>query len=169
MNEARAQSARDVQIRGADACEAPQITACLEAAFAPYRELYSPAAYADTVPDVGGMVRRICSMHVLVAVVGDRVVGTIAGAFDEQGDGHLRGMAVLPQWQGLGVASQLLVAIEVYLWAQGCSQITLDTTLPLQRAIRFYESHGYRHSGVTNDFFGMPLYEYAKERRGLAG
>jgi putative acetyltransferase len=102
-------------------------------------------------------------MHVLVAVAGGQVIGTIAGAVNERGEGYLRGMAVLPQWQGSGVASQLLVAIEEYLRALGCSRVTLDTTLPLQRAIQFYQSHGYRHLGVTGEFFGMSLYEYAKD------
>jgi ribosomal protein S18 acetylase RimI-like enzyme len=69
----------------------------------------------------------------------------------------------LPQLQGSGIASRLLVTIEDYLRAQGCRRVTLDTTPPLQRAIRFYESQGYRLSGVTAGFFGMSLHEYAKE------
>jgi GNAT superfamily N-acetyltransferase len=162
MDGRRTHSTNDVQIRAADMRDAPQIAACLEAAFAPYRDLYPPAAYADTVPGSDGILRRIASKHVLVAVAGDQVAGTIAAAINEHGEGHLRGMAVLPQWHGSGIASQLLVAIEDYLRAQGCCRVTLNTTLPLQRAIRFYESHGYRHSGVTGDFYGMPLYEYAK-------
>ena len=160
---------KDLQIRVADAGDAPQIAACLEAAFAPYRELYTPGAYADTVPGVDAMLRRIVGMYVLMAVSVGQVVGTIAGTRNELGEGRLRGMAVLPEWQGSRVAGQLLVAIEKYLWEQGCRRVTLDTTLPLQRAIRFYESHGYRRSGITADFFGMVLYEYAKEGSGLAG
>ena len=71
-------------------------------------------------------------------------------------------MAVLPAWQGAGVAALLLDAAERELRAQHCSRVTLDTTEPLQRATRFYEKHGYRASGRVSDFFGMPLYEYAK-------
>jgi hypothetical protein len=29
--------------------------------------------------------------------------------------------------------------------------------------MRFYERHGYRRSGRVQDFFGMPLIEYAKD------
>ncbi len=163
MDDSRANSANDLLIRAADAADAAQIVARLEAAFAPYRGLYTAAAYADTVPDIDGMLRRIAGMHVLVAAAGDQVAGTIAGTLNDQGEGHLRGMAVLPQWQGSGIASQLLVAIEDYLRAQGCHRVTLDTTLPLQRAIRFYQSRGYRRSGVTTDFFGMSLHEYARD------
>jgi ribosomal protein S18 acetylase RimI-like enzyme len=44
--------------------------------------------------------------------------------------------------------------------------VTLDTTRPLQRAIRFYERHGYRQTGRVSDFYGMELIEYAKELGG---
>jgi ribosomal protein S18 acetylase RimI-like enzyme len=71
-------------------------------------------------------------------------------------------MAVLPECQGKGVAEALLRAAEDELRRRGCTCITLDTTAPLQRAIRFYERHGYRASGKVGDHFGMPLYEYVK-------
>lgn len=163
MDESRTHSLTDLSIRAAYTGDARCIVACLEAAFAPYRDLYTPAAYADTVPHTNGILRRIANMHVLVAVAGDQVVGTIAGTCNDEGGGHLRGMAVLPHWQGSGVAGQLLIAIEEYLRIKGCSRVTLDTTLPLQRAIRFYESRGYRISGMIADFFGMSLHEYAKK------
>jgi putative acetyltransferase len=71
-------------------------------------------------------------------------------------------MGVVPASQGAGVADQLLEAIESELKVAGCSLVTLDTTAPLARAIRFYERHGYVRSGAVSDFFGMPLYEYRK-------
>ncbi len=72
-------------------------------------------------------------------------------------------MAVLPQWQGRGTAKELLEAAESQARAAGCTRVTLDTTAPLQRAVRFYEKNGYRATGVVGDFFGMPLYQYGKE------
>jgi GNAT superfamily N-acetyltransferase len=71
-------------------------------------------------------------------------------------------MAVLPAWQGSGVAAQLLKSVESELRAKGCSRISLDTTEPLQPAIRFYEKNGFRRSGKVADFYGMPLFEYVK-------
>lgn len=163
MDAVRTQPENAVEIRVAKREDAPQIAACMEAAFAPYRDFYTPDAYADTVPSIDGILGRLSNMRVLVAVQGNQVAGTIAGELNERGEGHLRGMAVLMQWQGSGVAARLLVSIEDYLRSQSCSRVTLDTTLPLQRAIRFYQGHGYRHSGMIGDFFGMPLYEYAKD------
>jgi len=71
-------------------------------------------------------------------------------------------MAVLPAFQSAGIAQQLLDRAEAELLAQKCIRITLDTTAPLKRAIRFYQRNGFRPSGRVTDFFGMPLYEYVK-------
>jgi GNAT superfamily N-acetyltransferase len=71
-------------------------------------------------------------------------------------------MAVLPSWQGSGVAAALLQHAESELANQGCTFISLDTTEPLRAAMRFYEKNGYRRSGIVTDFFGMPLFEYVK-------
>jgi ribosomal protein S18 acetylase RimI-like enzyme len=91
-----------------------------------------------------------------------KIVGTVAGAVVNQEEGHIRGMAVHPACQGRGAAASLLVAVEAELHARQCSRITLDTTKPLERAMHFYERHGYRRSGSVTDFFGMPLFEYVK-------
>ena len=71
-------------------------------------------------------------------------------------------MAVLPGRQGSGVAGALLAAAEDHLRRSGCTRVTLDTTEPLQRAIRFYNRHGYTATGGVTEFFGMRLHEYAK-------
>src|SRR5262249_48797032 len=80
------------------------------------------------------------------------------GASVQGAEGHLRGMAVVPSSQGCGVSSRLLESIENELRRAGCSVVTLDTTAPLTRAIRFYERNGYVRSGVVSDFFGMVLH-----------
>lgn len=102
-------------------------------------------------------------MHILVAVSDGEIIGTVSGAACEGGEGHLRGMAVLPQYAGTGVAAELLNVIETWLRQRGCTRVTLDTTLPLQAAMKFYEKHGYLHSSRVSDFFGMPLVEYVKQ------
>jgi GNAT superfamily N-acetyltransferase len=136
---------------------------CLAAAFEAYKKDYSPPAFADTVLTNETVHVRLQQMHVLIATVPGNVVGTIAAAWHPKiKEGHLRGMAVLPEWHGRGVAAQLLTSIEAWLLSCGCKRITLDTTLPLAAAMRFYEKHGYNRSGTIGDFFGMPLIEYEK-------
>jgi GNAT superfamily N-acetyltransferase len=153
----------DFFIRNANLEDSSAILGCLATAFAPYRADYTPGAWLDTVLTPETLKERFSAMQVLVAVsphVG--IIGTLACSMSGN-QGHLRGMAVLPAWQGRGVSSALLLAAESELAAQHCARISLDTTVPLQRAMRFYEKHGYRRSGSVIDFFGMPLHEYVKE------
>jgi putative acetyltransferase len=151
-------------IREALEADVPAILRCLAEAFAPYRTSYSVEAFLDTVLTEPTLKQRMKHMTVLVAVSESdhSIVGTVACNLVSPDEGHLRGMAILPSCQGAGVAQQLLQQAETELRARKCIQITLDTTEPLQRAMRFYERNGYRPSGHVSDFFGMPLFEYVK-------
>jgi ribosomal protein S18 acetylase RimI-like enzyme len=150
-------------IAPATVADSDAILACLRAAFESYRAEYTADAYADTVMDPKTVRQRLECMTVFVARNdAGEIIGTIGGAL-RGAEGHIRGMAVLPSAQGTGVADQLLQAIERHLAEAGCSFVTLDTTAPLTRAIRFYERHDYERSGVVADFFGMPLHEYRKQ------
>jgi GNAT superfamily N-acetyltransferase len=170
-------------IRKAVSTDATGILECLRLAFEPYRTSYPPEAFLDTVvtPDV--LQQRLATMSAFVAVSDPgEVVGTIAGHVihpetnsDEPSsadsgknskanlnEGHIRGMAVLPAWQGSGVADRLLKSVESELLAGGCSSISLDTTEPLVKAIRFYERNGFRASGRVTYFCGMRRLEFVK-------
>ena len=151
-------------IRKAQAGDASGILDCLETAFEPYRTSYTPEGFRDTILTPETIHTRLGTMTAFVATdESGRVIGTVAGGGVDQSEGHLRGMAVLPEWQGRGVAGQLLRRVEDHLRGMGCSRITLDTTEPLRRAAGFYQKHGYRSSGKVGDFFGMPLFEHVKE------
>jgi len=145
----------------------PGVVDCLQAAFAPYRSQYTPAAYADTVPSPATVGERLRTMSVwVVETPPGIIVGTLAGARRTAEEGHLRGMAVRPERQGTGIAGALLVGALQHLRSLGCRRVTLDTTPPLGRARRFYERNGFRRSGTVTDYFGMPLVEYAFELGG---
>lgn len=149
------------EVRKADMEDVAAIVDCLGRAFAEYESAYTPGAFADTVPDANGIRRRLKEMCLLVAVSANKVVGTIGYTVNGT-EGHLRGMAVFPQWRGRGAASALLRNVENELRARGCTVVTLDTTEPLERAIRFYEKNGFVASGKVLNFFGMQLHEYSK-------
>ena len=149
------------QIRRAEAQDGIEIVSCLQSAFAEYRDRYTPAAFADTVLDGEGVSRRLEQMSLFVAVSDGQIVGTIGCRVNGE-RGHLRGMAVSPDRQGEGVASALLRTVEAELLDRGCKYVTLNTTEPLTRAVRFYTRHGYCATGRVSDFFGMRLYEYSK-------
>jgi ribosomal protein S18 acetylase RimI-like enzyme len=151
-----------ITVRRATQEDAASVSACLAAAFAPYRSQYTSGAFEDTVLSPEAVQTRMRRMAVYVASAPDgEVVGTIASSFHGE-QGHLRGMAVLPAWQGHSVAEHLLSAVEHDLVSAGCTRLTLNTTIPLQRAIRFYERNGFVATGAVTDFFAMPLHEFAK-------
>jgi GNAT superfamily N-acetyltransferase len=143
-------------VRKATSADACGILACLSAAFEVYRDSYTPAAFADTILTPETMQRRFQEMTVFVAT---EKSGEIIGNPEE---GHIRGMAIFPTAQGTGVAARLLTQAETHFREKNCTRISLDTTAPLKRAIRFYERSGFSPSGKVQDFFGIPLYEYIK-------
>ncbi len=150
-------------IRIANPDDSAAILACLQEAFAPYRDAYTPGAFADTVLAPETLAARFTTMIIFVATTPEgSIVGTIAASMNGE-EGHLRGMAVKAAWQGGGIAQQLLDAAESLLRSRGCSRITLDSTAPLVRAIRFYIRNGYKFTGRVQDFYGMPLHELAKD------
>jgi putative intracellular protease/amidase/GNAT superfamily N-acetyltransferase len=151
-----------IHVRQATMADASAIQKALAEAFAPHHADYTAAAFADTVPDLSGVENRLRAMTCFVACdVQGKIVGTI-GVKVIGSEGHLRGMAVRPDWQGSEAAALLLAAAERTLLDAGCDAISLDTTKPLARAIRFYERHGFIATGRVQDFFGMPLFEYKK-------
>jgi ribosomal protein S18 acetylase RimI-like enzyme len=153
-------------VRKANVDDSAAILECLRIAFEPYRHYYPLEGFADTTLTPETLRSRFSTMCILVATSdAGEIVGTVAYRIVDPGEGHIRGMAVLPEWQGCGVAEQLLSAVESELRCTGCSRITLDTTAPLETAIRFYEKWGFRRSGKIGDFFGMPLIEYVKDLR----
>lgn len=151
-----------ISIRNARSEDAGEILTCLREAFEEFRERYTADAYLDTVLTPETLRERLEKMMVFVAVhPAGQVVGTIAASIVGSEEGHLRGMGVLPSVRGTGIAARLLSYAESELrW--NCKRITLDTTEPLQRAMCFYEKHGYQRSGKVSGFFGMPLFEYCK-------
>jgi ribosomal protein S18 acetylase RimI-like enzyme len=149
-------------VRAATSADSAAILACLSEAFVPYRGQYTPGAYADTILTADALVRRFTAMTILVATdASGAVAGTIAASAGPRDEGHLRGMAVRNAWQGSVAAAALLASAEALLAARGCRRVTLDTTAPLTRAVAFYRKHGYAPTGRVQNFYGMPLYEYA--------
>jgi predicted N-acetyltransferase YhbS len=152
------------QIRRATNDDAADILHCLREAFSEYRQDYREAAYCDTVLTLESVATRLSNSTLFVAIdLKQQVVGTVGCSQVNEQEWHIRGMAVRPEWQGAAVAAQLLQCVESELSSRKCSRVSLDTTAPLRRAMRFYERNGYQRSGKVTDFFGMTLIEYIKE------
>jgi N-acetylglutamate synthase-like GNAT family acetyltransferase len=146
----------DISIRKARSHDTEGILECLKQAFAPYQSGYTPDAFSDTVLSQETIGQRLAEMTVLVAVNdAGRVIGTIAYKVRRDGVAHLRGMAVRPEWQEHGAANKLLAEVEGHLRDLQCRTLTLDTTRPLERAIRFYEDQGFWKTGDRRDVSGF--------------
>jgi GNAT superfamily N-acetyltransferase len=149
-------------VRQATEADASAILDCLHAAFEPYRTEYTPAAFEATVLTQAALADRLRQSMVFVAVTATgHVVGTISVAVARDG-GHVRGLAVRPERQGHGIAQQLLATVFAALRGLGCTRVTLETTAPLERAIRFYEAQGFVPTGRIRIFHDMALSEYAR-------
>jgi N-acetylglutamate synthase-like GNAT family acetyltransferase len=98
----RGKAGADFLIRRASLKDAGGILDCLAAAFEPYRGSYTPRGFADTVLAPDALARRLAEMSVFVAAAAGEVVGTVGCAVMAAGEGHVRGMAVRPEWQGRG-------------------------------------------------------------------
>lgn len=153
-----------IVVRAATSEDCEGILECLALAFAPYRDAYTPEAFLDTVLTAETILKRMGQMSIFVATAeSGQIVGTIACKLTGRDRGHLRGMAVRPDWHGSGVSARLLGRAEEELRKAGCTRITLNTTEPLKRASHFYEKYGFRPTGKGGSFFGMALFEYSKD------
>ncbi len=97
-----------------------------------------------------------------VAVREGAILGTVA-AISRGGDLYIRGMAVLPSARGQAIGELLLEHIGKYALAHGHKRLTLSTTPFLDRAIRLYESCGFRRvEEGPHELFGTPLFAMEK-------
>ena len=151
-----------VFIREAQIEEAEAISACLNSAFEPFRSQYTTRAFDDTVPSPGAIRERMVHMKLYVAITSEgEIVGTIASGMQGE-EGHLRGMAIRPPWQGRDIAEQLLRTAENDLLAGGCKRITLDTTLHCNERFVSIARMASSPRAVSRISLVCLCYEYAK-------
>ena len=151
-------------LRRARDTDIPGLLSCLRAAFEPFRAQYTPAAWTDTTLTESSAGDRLRTMRVWVAVdARGKVRGTVSWGTESTTRGHLRGMAVEPGSQGSGLAQRLLDRALEEAGAEGIRTVTLETTEPLGRARGFYRRNGFRRTGAVRDYYGMPLWEFARE------
>jgi N-acetylglutamate synthase-like GNAT family acetyltransferase len=150
-------------IRKAKPEDAIIIHKVLLAAFEEFRKYYSREGFNDTVLSEKAVLIRMKEMTIYVAVDNNNIIGTIGWQKISNKEGHIRGMAVHPKWQGKNSpAATLLKAVENDAISNECIFLTLDTTEVLKRAGNFYKKHGFKLTGKMGDFFGSKIYQYIK-------
>jgi ribosomal protein S18 acetylase RimI-like enzyme len=158
-------STLSIEIRRAEASDAPAIAFLLAEAFAEYRSLYTSNGYAATAINREEVVRRIEEGPVWVALSGELILGTVSVVLKGESL-YLRGMAVLPAARGHRIGELLLTHVEEFAVSKGVQRLFLSTTPFLDRAIRLYEHFGFhRTSDGPHDLFGTPLFTMEKSIR----
>src|SRR5258708_24880348 len=115
---------QEFAVRKATVADSAEILECLHEAFEPYREAYTPGAFADTVLTSESLEQRLSTMSIFVATtMNEEIIGTIGCNQVDKREGHIRGMAVRTAWHGSGAARRLLDTAEVELRARGCQRI----------------------------------------------
>jgi ribosomal protein S18 acetylase RimI-like enzyme len=129
-------STTKVTIRRAELKDIPGVIDCFAAAFEPYRQSYTPDGFRDTVPTAEDAQRRLKEMTILIAEDGcSRIIGSLSYQVYDSCEGHLRGMAVIPEFQGKGVAERMLWAAEADLRGPLDSIRSMSTRPPELRRI----------------------------------
>ena len=151
-----------ITIRHATEADLPAISSLMLDSFVEYLPSYTNEAFAATTPQADQLAERMAEGPMWVARLDDDSVGTVS-VFPLGDELYIRGMAVAPHTQGMGVGRQLLKTVEDYALAQGYKRLTLSTTPFLLRAIRLYERFGFqRIADGPHDLYGTPLFTMAK-------
>ncbi len=103
--------------------------------------LYNDWTLPPLTQSLASMGEDIATMTVLAAVVAGRIVGSVRGRLDED-ICHIGRLIVDPQWQGRGIGTALLAAIEQCF--PEAESFELFTGSKSSGNLGLYQRHGYR-------------------------
>ena len=147
-----------LEVRPAAGEDAEDISDILLTSFREFQSLYTPEGFAATTPTPAEILIRLSQGPIWIATLSGRKVGTVSVVL-KGSDLYVRGMAVVPEARGAGVAVAMFELVDEYANAQECKRQFLSTTPFLDRAIAFYKSLGFTKIGDgPTDLFGTPLF-----------
>jgi len=153
---------QQILIRLATASDAAQIHTVLFNSFKEFEPLYTPQAFAATVPTADQIQARLGEGPTWIALDRQDIMGTASAVAKESGV-YIRSMAVAPSARGKRIGHKLLEAIEDFASTQGLTRLFLSTTPFLDHAIKLYKNHGFKRSSEgPDDLFGTPLFTMIK-------
>lgn len=94
-----------------------------------------------------------------VAEIENRIVGYQISTTD-QSSGHLARLAVLPQYQGMGIGLHLVQDLLEQFVRRGVQRITVNTQQDNERSLTLYTKAGFRRTQES-----YPVYQYRLERK----
>ena len=131
-----------MEIRQATPADCPAIEKVMQNAFGPFKQHYTPLAYANTVVNQEELLKRMTKGITWVAIDDEQILGTVSVAFHKEWL-YITGMAVDPKAQGKKMGYQLMAHLEDYARNNGHAQLYLGTVPYLLRAVALYKNMGY--------------------------
>lgn len=155
-----------VTISAAAAEDAEQIFKLQYLAFQREAELYGNYLIQPLTQSLDSLKGELATDTVLVARLGDEVVGTVRGSVDEDGTGKIAKLCVHPRMQGHGLGARLLRAVEEALAGDGgTTRFRLHTGHKSESNLRLYRKAGYTKVGGRTASDGVRLVILEKEAK----
>jgi ribosomal protein S18 acetylase RimI-like enzyme len=112
-------------------------------------ELYGDWSIEPLTQTLESLRAELADRHVLVARLGDEVVGAVRGRVDEDGIGRISRLVVHPRMQRHGLGGRLLRGLEERMLADGpVRAFQLFTGHRSLGNLRLYTSQGYQQTGI---------------------
>ncbi|SDD23486.1 GNAT family N-acetyltransferase [Glycomyces harbinensis] len=144
----------------AEAADAGEILTLSRGAFVAEAQIYGDPLLpplTETLAEVAGAIEEI---HVLKAVVGHRIIAT--GRARQEGTAlHLGRFAVAPDFQGRGLGTRLIAALEA-LAAPGTEHFELFTGMRSELNLKLYDRLGYKETRRSPGRPGIELVHLRK-------
>ena len=105
----------------------------------------------------GGDIKRIFNdpkrkVYAYLAIYGERYVGYIMGGGNRE-EGNIGRIAVLPDFQGLGIGRQMLATVLHKMRADGIQRVNIHTQFDNEKANALYKDFGFRETGLGLDIY----------------
>ena len=141
-----------VRVRPAHEDDLPAVREVLEAAYRPYSLVVPEALFEPYLADVLDVRARMAAGVQLVAVDGERLIGTATHYPSAAAEGHgwpaawaaVRGLAVHPAVRRLGVGRRIMTECRDRAAAAGAPVLALHTAAFMRTAVALYERMGFR-------------------------
>ncbi|MER6197599.1 GNAT family N-acetyltransferase [Streptomyces sp. NPDC001586] len=155
-----------VTISAAAAEDAEQIFKLQYLAFQREAELYGNYLIQPLTQSLDSLKGELATDTVLVARLGDEIVGTVRGNVDEDGTAKIAKLCVHPRLQGHGLGARLLRAVEEALASPGTTtRFRLHTGHKSESNLRLYRKAGYVKVGGRTASDGVQLVILEKEAK----
>ncbi|RSS82752.1 GNAT family N-acetyltransferase [Streptomyces sp. WAC06614] len=147
-----------VTISSAVAEDAEQIFKLQYLAFQSEAALYGNYRIQPLTQSLDSLREELAQHIVLVARLGDEVVGAVRGSVDEDGAGAIAKLCVHPRLQGHGLGARLLRAVEEALAERArAARFRLHTGRKSESNLRMYRKAGYVAVGGRTASDGVEL------------